>query len=164
MLDQSRPKPTSSSYWSVEADVLVGQLGSARGGLTAAEATRRLREHGPNQVREHRRLTRLQVLANQIRNPLLWVLVFAAGASALTGEWVDAVIVFVIVLATVSIGYAREYNAETAAAALQARVRSRAQVLRDGQPIHGRRKRWCPESHIWSGQAMGAIRNRPAGT
>ena len=135
MLDPSTPKATSNSYWSVEADVLVGQLGSAREGLTAAEARRRLREHGPNQVREHRRLTRLQVLANQIRNPLLWVLVFAAGASAMTGEWVDAVIVFVIVLATVSIGYAREYNAEAAAAALQARVRSRARVLRDGQPI-----------------------------
>jgi len=136
MLDQSNPQATSNSYWSVDADVLVGRLGSAGQGLTTAEAKRRLREHGPNQVREYRRLTRLRVLANQIRNPLLWVLVFAATASAMTGEWVDAVIVFVIVLATVSIGYAREYNAEAAAAALQARVRSRAHVLRDGQPVH----------------------------
>jgi Mg2+-importing ATPase len=135
MVDESNPKTTSHGYWNVDADVLVGQLGSARDGLTAAEATRRLREHGPNQVREHRRLTRMRVLVNQIRNPLLWVLLFAAAASAMTGEWVDAVIVFVIVLATVSIGYGREYHAEAAAAALQARVRSRAHVLRDGRPI-----------------------------
>jgi Mg2+-importing ATPase len=72
---------------------------------------------------------------NQIRNPLLLVLVFAAMASAVTGEWVDAVIVVVIVLATVGIGYAREYHAETAAAALQARVRTRARVLRDGHEV-----------------------------
>jgi Mg2+-importing ATPase len=63
------------------------------------------------------------------------VLVFAAMASAMTGEWVDAVIVVVIVLATVSIGYAREYHAETAAAALQARVRTRARVFRDGRSV-----------------------------
>jgi P-type Mg2+ transporter len=136
MLDESKPTAPSNSYWSVEADVLVQQLGSAQEGLTAAEATRRLRGHGPNHVREHRRLTRMRVLVNQIRNPLLWVLVFAAAASAMTGEWVDAVIVFAIVLATVSIGYTREYSAEATVAALQARVRSRARVLRDGQPIH----------------------------
>jgi Mg2+-importing ATPase len=133
--ESSSMQYTPDSHWSVDAEVLVRRLGSTREGLTAAEATRRLRDYGPNQVREHRRLTRTRVLLNQIRNPLLFVLVFAAGASALTGEWVDAVIVFVIVLATVCIGYAREFNAEAAAAALQARVRSQAHVLRDGHPI-----------------------------
>ena len=130
------PEGTPDTYWEMDADVLVHRLGSTPDGLAAAEAARRLREYGPNQVHEHRRLTRARVLVNQIRNPLLLVLVFAAGASAMTGEWVDAVIVFMIVLATVSIGYAREYNAETAAAALQARVRSRARVLRDGQAVN----------------------------
>ena len=62
----------SDAYWSIDADIVVRRLGSARQGLTTAEATRRLREHGPNQVREHRRLTRMRVLVNQIRNPLLW--------------------------------------------------------------------------------------------
>src|SRR6185503_13584966 len=114
-----------------DADTLARGFGSTRDGLSAGEAARRLREYGPNQVRVHQRLTRLRVLVNQIRNPLLLVLVFAAAASAMTGEWVDAAIVVVIVLATVSIGYTREYQAETAAAALQARVRSRARVIRD---------------------------------
>ncbi len=123
------------NYWSSDAEVLVQQLGATRDGLTAAEATRRLREYGPNQVREHRRLTRTRVLVNQIRNPLLLVLVFAAVASAMSGEWVDAVIVVVIVLATVSIGYTREYQAETAAAALLARVRTQARVVRDGHTV-----------------------------
>ena len=60
------------------------------------------------------------------------LLVFAAAASAFTGEWVDATIVLVIVAATVVIGYSREYSAEAAAAALRARVRTHTQVLRDG--------------------------------
>ena len=126
------PEGPPKDYWSADADTLVQQLGSAQHGLSAADAARRLREYGPNQVREHQRLSRTRVLVNQLRNPLLLVLIFAAAASALTGEWVDAVIVVVIVLATVSIGYTREYQAETAAAALQARVRTQARVLRDG--------------------------------
>jgi Mg2+-importing ATPase len=120
-------------YWAADADTLLQQLESNRDGLSAADAARRLRLHGRNEVRAHRTLTRTGVLLNQIRNPLLLVLVFAALASAMTGEWVDAVIVVSIVLATVGIGYTREYRAETAAAALQARVQTRARVLRDGR-------------------------------
>src|SRR4029077_14867362 len=98
-------------YWTADADTLLQQLDSSRDGLSAAEAARRLRLHGLKQVRAHRRLTRTGVLFNQIRNPLLLVLVFAALASAMTGEWVDAVIVVSIVVATVGIGYTREYHA-----------------------------------------------------
>ena len=132
MAAASIPDGPPEPYWSAEADILAQRLDTTRDGLSAVEAAKRLREWGPNQVREHQRLTRTRVLMNQIRNPLLLVLVFAAVASAMTGEWVDAVIVVAIVLATVGIGYTREYQAETAAAALQARVRTRARVLRDG--------------------------------
>jgi P-type Mg2+ transporter len=126
-------EPTPEPYWSADADVLLQRLGSTREGLSDSESAKRLREYGPNQVREQRRFSRTRVLLNQIRNPLLLVLVFAAGASAITGEWVDAFIVLLIVFATVGIGYGREYQAETAAAALQARVRTRSRVLRDGR-------------------------------
>ena len=37
----------------------------------------------------------------QLRNPLLLILVFAACASASTGEWIDATIVLAIVVASV---------------------------------------------------------------
>ena len=120
-------------YWTADANDLLLQLASSRDGLSAPDAARRLRLYGRNEVRAHRRLTRTGVFFNQLRNPLLLVLVFAALASAMTGEWVDAMIVVSIVLATVGIGYTREYHAETAAAALQARVQTRARALRDGQ-------------------------------
>jgi len=126
------PNDPPNDYWSTDPNALMRQLGSTADGLSAAEAARRLREYGPNEVRDRQRLTRARVLINQLRNPLLLVLIFAAVASALTGEWVDAVIVVVIVFATVGIGYTREYQAETAAAALQARVRTHARVVRDG--------------------------------
>lgn len=123
-----------SAYWTREPAELTRRLRSSPDGLASREAADRLREYGPNEVRAERPLSRLRVLLGQLRSPLLLLLVFAAVASALTGEWLDAVIVLAIVFASVGTGYAREYSAHAAAAALRARVRVRARVLRDGHP------------------------------
>ncbi len=125
----------SDAYWSLNIDELLAQLQSNANGLSSAEATARLKRYGRNELKEQRTLSRLRVLWNQLRSPLLLLLVFAAGASAFTGEWIDAAIVLAIVAATVAIGYSREYDAEAAAAALRARVRTHAQVLRDGRAL-----------------------------
>ena len=83
--------------------------------------------------------------SNQLRSPLLLLLVFAAGASALTGEWVDAAIVLAIVVASVGIGYSREYRAQAAAAALRARVQTRAtRPARRRSRRRSRSRRSCP--------------------
>jgi P-type Mg2+ transporter len=132
----SSPLPAEpDEYWALDSDALLGRLRSTREGLSTAEAARRIHDVGPNQIHPRTSLTRMGVLINQLRNPLLLVLVFAAAASALTGEWVDAHIVLAIVVASVGVGYAREYRAEAAVAALQARVRTRVRTLRDGHEV-----------------------------
>ncbi len=123
------------AYWSVETEAALRQLRSGRTGLTSADAASRLSEVGPNRVREADKQTRLRVFSKQFENPLLLILLFAAAASVATQEWVDASIVLTVVMATVAIGYSREYNAASAAAALQARIQIRTKVLRDGQIV-----------------------------
>ena len=126
-------KDARAAYWSRDPGELLQELHSGQQGLSSAEAAERLRQHGPNELHERRPLSRLGVLLDQLRSPLLLLLVFAAGASALTSQWIDASIVLAIVFVTVGIGYSREYSAQAAAAALAARVRIRANVLRDGR-------------------------------
>lgn len=118
-----------------EADELTRSLGSSPEGLSSAEAGRRFATYGPNELTEQLALSRARVLWNQLKNPLLLLLVFAALVSALTGGWVDAAIVTTIVLASAGIGYVREYRAHTAARALQERTRAKASVLRDGRRV-----------------------------
>jgi Mg2+-importing ATPase len=120
-------------YWTRDAAELTTRLGSGPEGLSHEEAAARLREYGPNELRERRRLSRLDVLVRQLRSPLLLLLLFAAGVSALTREWLDATIVLTIVIATVAVGYSREYGAQAAAATLRARLRSRSTLLRKGR-------------------------------
>jgi Mg2+-importing ATPase len=121
-----------SRYWALDGMELARQLESSPAGLSRKEAARRLANYGSNEVRERRPLSRLRVLTRQLRSPLLLLLVFAAGASALTREWLDAAIVLTIVMATVGVGYSREYSAQAAAAGLRARLRALSTVLRDG--------------------------------
>ena len=120
-------------YWALDVAETARRLGSSLNGLSDEEASRRLAVYGPNAVRERHRLSRLGVFGRQLRSPLLLLLVFAAAASALTGEWLDASIVMTIVVATVVIGYLKEYSAEAAAAALRARLRTRTTAVRDGR-------------------------------
>ena len=130
-------RATTAAWWAMPADQAASELGVTPQGLAADEARRRLERYGPNAVGEHAELSRLDTLLNQLKSPLLLLLLFAAAVSVATGEWVDATIVLAIVLASAGIGYSREYRANTAAARLRARVQIHATVLRDGarQPV-----------------------------
>lgn len=126
------PQPTLKTYWALDAATVAKDLECTSEGLSTAEAARRLREHGPNELQEHHRLSQLGVLGDQLRNPLLLLLVFAAVGSAFTGDWIDAATVGAIIVATVAVGYSREYSAQKAMAALGTRLRPRSTVVRDG--------------------------------
>ena len=126
---------TLHAYWALDPTEVMRRLDSGPTGLSSAEAARRLLQYGPNDLREQGQLSRARVLWNQLRSPLLLLLVFAAGASVLTGAWIDAAIVLTILVASIGIGYSREYRAQVAADKLRARVQAVATVLRDARPV-----------------------------
>src|SRR5688572_13973808 len=126
--------PELGAYWARSPAAIAAELGVGLAGLTTDAAARRLARYGTNELKPRRGAARARVLWRQVRSPLVLLLVFAAGASSLTGEWADAGIVAAILVATVGVGYHREHRAETAVAALLDRVRLTAAVVRDGVP------------------------------
>ncbi len=125
-------QPGNARYWALNSDDVLAHLRTQRSGLSSAEAAQRLKSVGRNELHERQALSRLRTLLNQLRSPLLLLLLFAAAISMFSGEWVDASIVFAIVVATVFVGYSREFKAQTALEALQTRVKTRTSILRDG--------------------------------
>ncbi|HSD90650.1 MAG TPA: magnesium-translocating P-type ATPase, partial [Kofleriaceae bacterium] len=127
-------------YWTHTPEEVAHALGTGLGGLSSVEAERRQGRFGPNEIRRRATSTRLHMLWRQVRSPLVLLLVFAAIASGVSGEWADATIVVAILVASVGIGYRREYHAETAIKALLERVQMMARVIRDGKetsvPVH----------------------------
>jgi Mg2+-importing ATPase len=132
------PVPTAGTakvdaIWAAthNASEVLAELGTTSGGLSADQARERLLTHGPN-VLASRRVTALDVLARQLRNPLLILLVGGAGLSAATGDRADGLIIVVIVLLSVGLGFVNEYRSEAAVAALHSRIRHDALAWRDG--------------------------------
>jgi len=113
------------------AEVLK-RLGSSESGLSGTEAAGRLERYGPNVVGLHR-VRALAVLWAQLRNPLLLLLLVAAGVSGLTGDPTDAIIIAVIVALSVGLGFVNEYRAAMAVEQLHERIRRQAVVWRDGR-------------------------------
>jgi Mg2+-importing ATPase len=113
------------------ASAVLRELGSTQTGLTADQAASRLATVGRNVLASHK-VTPLGVLGRQLRNPLLILLLAAAGVSAATGDPTDGAIIAAIVVLSVGLGFVNEYRSEVAVAALHAGIRHEALVWRDG--------------------------------
>jgi Mg2+-importing ATPase len=112
-------------------EVLAG-LDSSLDGLASAEAERRLGVAGPNALRSHGARP-LAVLARQLRNPLLVLLLGAALTSFFVGERLDALIIFLISGLSIGLGFFNEYRSERAVEALHSQLRHTALVVREGK-------------------------------
>ncbi|HRN54714.1 MAG TPA: cation-transporting P-type ATPase, partial [Gemmatimonadaceae bacterium] len=102
-------------------------------GLSSAEATRRLAEHGPNVLQHVARPSPLALLGAQFANVLILILLAAAAVSAAMGHAIEAVAIAAIVLLAVLLGFAQEYRAERALEALREMAAPHATVMRDGR-------------------------------
>jgi Mg2+-importing ATPase len=117
----------------LEADDVLARLGTGAKGLPTDEAARRLRVAGPNAVRSYRARA-WPVLRSQLRSPLLLLLAVTALLSAFLGQGSDAVIILVILVASVGLGFVNEYKAAKTAEALHASVHHGCVTWRDGHP------------------------------
>ena len=127
-------------YTQTTEEVLQG-LGVGAEGLTTAQAQERLAKYGPNKLKEGEKPTLLQRFLAQLKDPMLIILLIAAGVSALTGmlagenEWAEVIIILAVVLLNAILGVFQESKAEAAIEALQTMTAATCKVLRDGKLV-----------------------------
>ena len=114
----------------------LGDLASDRArGLSECEARRRLDQYGPNRLEGRKRPGLLPRLLEQLRDPMILVLLAAAalslGASG-GADWLDAAIILLIVAVNAWISISQEDSAERAMEALRQMSAPLARVVRDG--------------------------------
>ncbi|HLF96512.1 MAG TPA: cation-translocating P-type ATPase, partial [Methylococcaceae bacterium] len=104
-------------------------------GLTPKEARRRLERDGRNELRKGKGVSWLAILLGQFNSLVIGVLMVAAALSVVLGEKVDGIAILAIVVLNALIGFAQEYRAEKAAAALARLTAPKARVLRGGHAV-----------------------------
>jgi len=119
-------------FWNLPSESLQSQLEATQAGLSQQEAHARSVRFGPNTLRDRGERPLLIQYLSHFKNPLVIVLLAASAVSALTGEITGFVIIWAIVLMSVTLDFVQEYRAGRAADQLKKTVAVRATVLRDG--------------------------------
>ncbi len=102
-------------------------------GLSSQEAEKLLAQFGPNNPAPDHKRSQIVELAQLFINPLVVILLLAAAASAFLGQYVDAIIITVMLLLGIAINFIQTYRSQAAADRLRDRVSSTASVCRDGK-------------------------------
>jgi Ca2+-transporting ATPase len=108
------------------------QLGSARSGLSQAEAEKRLQENGPNELVAKAKTPAILVFFRQFASPLIYILLIAAIIEfAILGNLTDAGVILAVVVINSTIGFIQERRAEKAVESLKRLAIPQAKVKRD---------------------------------
>ncbi len=124
-------------------DKVLGELSSnEESGLTAAEASSRLSQYGPNELEKEEKTPLWKRFFEQMADPMVIMLIVAAVISAVTGmiqgesEWADVIIIMAVVIINSVLGVVQEAKSEQALEALQQMSAAQSKVIRDGKMAH----------------------------
>ena len=129
------------AWWSTEPEALLQAQGVMRSpagvvrGLSAMQAAERLAQMGPSAAVAAADISPWRLLWKQLSGPLVLILVVGGSISLFVGEWMDALTILSIILASAGLGFWQEWRASRAVAALRERLALSCRVWRDGSLI-----------------------------
>ena len=116
------------------ADEVIVLLDSDKGkGLDIFEVDKRQKHFGPNAITGKKGKGPLLRFLLQFHQPLIYILIAAAAVTTFLQEWVDAGVIFAVVIVNALIGFIQEAKAVRAIEALAKTMTTEATVLRSGE-------------------------------
>ena len=117
------------------------RLDSSRQGLGHHAAEKRREKYGKNELAQTKKRGIIRMFFGQFCDFMILILLAAAGVSFVTSylqhdtDYVDSIIILIIVVVNAITGVVQESRAEKAIEALKKLAAPQAQVLRDGHPV-----------------------------
>ena len=151
--DPAFPDPDAASavaWHALSPEAATHRLGvDPEQGLDDAEAERRFAQYGSNSLRRAVVRPAWLRLVDQLRQPLVLILILAGLTTAALGEHVDTLVIFGVVVINALIGYWQEAKAEGALAALARSIATPATVRRNGHRQQIDAARLVPGDIVW---------------
>ena len=125
-------------------EAVFQHVNSSENGLSSQEAALRLERNGKNKLAEAKKDSMLKKFFDQMKDPMIIILLVAAVISAVTeiieaGHFVtptDSIIILAVVLINAVLGVIQESKAEKAVEALQKMSAATTRTLRDGKIVN----------------------------
>lgn len=122
-----------SSWYQLDKNIVAQQLETDLfAGLSETEAQNRLQNYGPNELKEQAGRSPWSILFEQLTGVMVLILYAAAIISLFLGEWIEAVVILIIVVLNAALGFQQEYKAEQSMAALKRLAVPTVKVRRSG--------------------------------
>ena len=116
-----------------EASRALERLGTDTQGLSHEEALKRLEQVGPNRLPAPKKESAIKRFLKQFNDVLIYVLLVAAGITALLEHWIDTGVIVGVVVINAIIGFIQEGKAEAALEGIRNMLSPHAQAKRNGQ-------------------------------
>ena len=129
------------------SEEVLKELNTSAQGLSTAEAKKRQEQYGPNKLKDAEKKSMFQRFMDQLKDPMLIILMIAAAVSAGTTilhnvqnpenpeGLAEVFIILIVVLLNAVLGVLQESKAEAAIEALQTMTAATCKVLRDGKQV-----------------------------
>lgn len=129
------------------SEEVLKELNTSAQGLSTAEAKKRQEQYGPNKLKDAEKKSLFQRFMDQLKDPMLIILMIAAAVSAGTTilhnvqnpenpeGLAEVFIILIVVLLNAVLGVLQESKAEAAIEALQTMTAATCKVLRDGKQV-----------------------------
>ncbi len=124
-------------------------LNTSQRGLTEQEAAIRLKRYGLNSLPQKKSFSRLGLIFNQIKSPLIFILFIAGIIVLFLGEYADGIVIFGVVFLNGIIGYLQEAKACAALDKLKQVLQLRAVVVRENQEKEVNQEKIAPGDIIY---------------
>ncbi|MBQ7816848.1 MAG: HAD-IC family P-type ATPase, partial [Oscillospiraceae bacterium] len=127
-------------FYNQQLSEVFSHLNSCEEGLSSQQAQQVLEKNGPNKLDEAEKVTLIQRFIEQLKDPMIIILLAAAAVSAVTAAYsgesfTDVFIILAVVILNAVMGVYQESKAEKAIEALSQMTAATSKVLRDGKQI-----------------------------
>jgi len=102
-------------------------------GLNEAEVLQRRQQYGENRLPAQTGTTPWTILLNQVKSPLIYIILAAAAVSLAVQEYNDFAIIMAVVIIDVILGFVQEYQAQQTYTALKGLLKPTTTVIRGGE-------------------------------
>lgn len=120
-------------FWAMEIRDVFRALQSRESGLREEEARACRAFFGNNEIADKSPFSKFAIVVDQIKSPLILVLIAAAGVTLFFREWIEAGVILAAVAANTALGFWQENKAENALGILKTYIRTRVRVTRSGK-------------------------------
>src|SRR5262249_10071802 len=116
-----------------QAEVVKRLVTNSEKGLSPSEASARLQKYGPNRLPEGSKPGPLSRFFAQFNNVLVYVLLAAGFTKLMMSLWIDAGIIFAVVVLNAMLGFIQEGKAEKALDSIRNMLSAEARTMRSGE-------------------------------